>query len=310
MPDSVGDSTSAGRTITGWRTVSRFYRRPFGLGWLLALALIPLLLALLGHSFSDRAALSAEGLGGSGCAPATIDWNGEEVVLSGKLASAGERDSLVQVVKAAFGPQVKLVDKVKVESEVQTSKFSGVSDVLGAVVGFHDAKVDLCGDEAALSGTAVSEGGHAAVVKAAEQAWPERKVIDHIKVRDVKAQGGPCSHLQGDVSKLMEKPIEFVTNGYSLSPASEAQLAGVAEKIKSCDNAQVNVAGHTDNTGNDAINVPLSANRAKAVADFLVAQGIPAANVTSEGLGATQPVADNGTDEGKAKNRRTEITVN
>ena len=70
------------------------------------------------------------------------------------------------------------------------------------------------------------------------------------------------------------------------------------------------MVGFTDNTGTDAINIPLSANRAKAVADYLVSQGLAGDHVTSSGSGSADPIAGNDTAEGRAQNRRVEITVN
>jgi peptidoglycan-binding protein ArfA len=69
------------------------------------------------------------------------------------------------------------------------------------------------------------------------------------------------------------------------------------------------VASYTDNTGDDAINKPLSEGRARAVAAFLVAQGVPAGSVAAKGAGSSDPVASNDTEAGRAQNRRTEIKV-
>jgi len=69
------------------------------------------------------------------------------------------------------------------------------------------------------------------------------------------------------------------------------------------------VEGHTDSVGGDEYNMRLSENRAGAVRDFLVAQGVPAASVTSQGFGKTMPVADNGTAAGRRQNRRVELVV-
>ena len=72
--------------------------------------------------------------------------------------------------------------------------------------------------------------------------------------------------------------------------------------------ADVVVYGHTDSTGNDAINNPLSVKRAEAVANFLLSKGVAESQIKSvEGFGSTQPVADNATAEGRAENRRVEI---
>jgi outer membrane protein OmpA-like peptidoglycan-associated protein len=72
-------------------------------------------------------------------------------------------------------------------------------------------------------------------------------------------------------------------------------------------NQVVRVIGHTDSTGSDAINNPLSVNRANAVRDYLVTRGVPAARITTEGRGSYEPVADNSSEAGRARNRRVEL---
>ena len=66
---------------------------------------------------------------------------------------------------------------------------------------------------------------------------------------------------------------------------------------------------HTDSTGNDAINNPLSRNRAQSVADYLNRQGVAANRMSVSGQGSRQPIASNNTDEGRAQNRRVEILI-
>ena len=92
-------------------------------------------------------------------------------------------------------------------------------------------------------------------------------------------------------------------------PGTDQMLTQVADKLKTCPNARVAVEGYTDNTGNDAINIPLSGNRAKSVADFLVSQGVAGDHVTSQGMGSANPIASNDTPDGRAQNRRVEIAV-
>ena len=86
-------------------------------------------------------------------------------------------------------------------------------------------------------------------------------------------------------------------------------MSQVAEKLKACPASNVAVDGYTDNTGNDAINIPLSGNRAKSVADYLISQGVAGDHVTSKGFGSADPVATNDTVAGRAQNRRVVITV-
>ena len=107
----------------------------------------------------------------------------------------------------------------------------------------------------------------------------------------------------------MQTPVTFVTNGYTLTAGAQQQLSRVAEKVAGCHDTRVAVNGYTDDTGNDAINIPLSDSRARSVADFLTAHGVPAGHVTAKGFGSADPVASNATPDGRAQNRRIAITV-
>jgi outer membrane protein OmpA-like peptidoglycan-associated protein len=71
----------------------------------------------------------------------------------------------------------------------------------------------------------------------------------------------------------------------------------------------VQINGHTDNVGKPADNLTLSNNRAKAVVAYLASKGIETSRLQSKGFGETRPVSDNNTEEGRAKNRRTELQV-
>jgi peptidoglycan-binding protein ArfA len=186
-------------------------------------------------------------------------------------------------------------------------------------VDIPDFNFDINGDTLTLTGTAPSEDGKSAVEAAAKAAWPNIKIINNIQVSQAPAPpatpappapgAGPCASLQADISGLLATPINFQTDGFSLTSESQGQLTQVADKLKACPNSKIAVVGNTDNTGNDAINIPLSDNRAKSVADYLISQGVPAAGITSSGVGSTQPIASNDTPDGRAQNRRVDITV-
>lgn len=103
--------------------------------------------------------------------------------------------------------------------------------------------------------------------------------------------------------------IFFETASFALLPASTAELNNLVGLMKATPALRIEVGGHTDNVGNDAANQLLSEQRANAVRDFLVKQGIDASRVVAKGYGETKPVATNETDEGRAQNRRTEVTV-
>lgn len=127
--------------------------------------------------------------------------------------------------------------------------------------------------------------------------------------------GNAPFQLQVELSKVASgqtialRNIFFATASYALLPASTAELNNLLQLMKATPTMRIEVGGHTDNVGNDAANQVLSAQRAKAVRDFLVDHGIDAARVEAKGYGETMPVATNETEEGRAQNRRTEVTV-
>lgn len=94
-----------------------------------------------------------------------------------------------------------------------------------------------------------------------------------------------------------------------LKPEGKAKLDDLVEKVKGINLEVIIAVGHTDAVGNDAYNQKLSVRRAEAVKAYLVSKGIEKNRVYTEGKGKKQPVADNKTAEGRAKNRRVEIEV-
>jgi outer membrane protein OmpA-like peptidoglycan-associated protein len=103
--------------------------------------------------------------------------------------------------------------------------------------------------------------------------------------------------------------VLFDTARYTLKPGAREKLAKVSGIILGHPGLKIQVEGHTDSVGGDEYNMKLSENRAGAVRDFLVGQGVPSAAVSSQGFGKTMPVADNSTAAGRQQNRRVELVV-
>jgi OmpA-OmpF porin, OOP family len=101
----------------------------------------------------------------------------------------------------------------------------------------------------------------------------------------------------------------FAANSAVLKAAGKAKLDDLVGKVKAINLEVIVAVGHTDSKGNDASNQKLSVRRAEAVKAFLVSKGIEKNRVYTEGKGSKQPVADNKTAEGRAKNNRVEIEV-
>ena len=110
-------------------------------------------------------------------------------------------------------------------------------------------------------------------------------------------------------STIALRNIFFNTASYDLLPASNAELDKLVKLLQSNPTVRIELGGHTDNVGADAANLTLSDQRAKAVREFVIAKGIEADRITAAGYGETKPIATNDTEEGRAQNRRTEVTV-
>lgn len=113
-----------------------------------------------------------------------------------------------------------------------------------------------------------------------------------------------CEIIDNLTIDLVEDEFDF--DSAVLKPAMEAALTDLADKIKaSAGHETLTIVGHTDSVGSEEYNQGLSERRAVSAATFLEAQGIDA--ISTSGMGETQPVADNGTAEGRAQNRRVEV---
>ncbi|MEQ9303141.1 MAG: OmpA family protein [Marinoscillum sp.] len=110
-------------------------------------------------------------------------------------------------------------------------------------------------------------------------------------------------------TKVVLNNIFFESGRAELKPISYVELNKAADLLKDNATMVIEIGGHTDNLGSDALNLSLSQKRAEAVQKYLVLAGIEAARVRSKGYGETQPIADNATEEGRAKNRRTEFEI-
>lgn len=107
----------------------------------------------------------------------------------------------------------------------------------------------------------------------------------------------------------MSGGVLFTSGKAELLPGAQTSLGQIAEAIASQSDKKVLIEGHTDSRGTESSNLALSKARADAVGSFLTARGVPADRVTTAGIGSSRPVAENGTPEGRANNRRVEIVI-
>lgn len=107
----------------------------------------------------------------------------------------------------------------------------------------------------------------------------------------------------------MPQDLLFATDSAALNATLVRDIQAVGANLVNYPNQRIEVIGHTDNTGPAAWNADLSLRRATAVAQVLIGAGVPAARVTTRGMGEDRPVASNLTPEGRAQNRRVEILI-
>lgn len=104
-------------------------------------------------------------------------------------------------------------------------------------------------------------------------------------------------------------PVLFDTGLASIKPESAGVVRQIADLLKQQPALKVSIEGHTDNQGNAAANKTLSLQRARAVVDAVAALGVASARMTAVGWGAEKPVADNRSEDGRARNRRVEMLI-
>ena len=108
---------------------------------------------------------------------------------------------------------------------------------------------------------------------------------------------------------LNENTVNFDFNSANLTTLAKTNLDKLVTVLKNNPDTNINIYGHTDSIGSDAVNLRISAQRAAAVKNYFVANGISASRMFTEGLGKSSPIASNDTDAGRAKNRRVEFAI-
>lgn len=179
--------------------------------------------------------------------------------------------------------------------------YGGIGAATGAVIGAAtSSKKDRA--KGALIGAAVggaAGGGYGYYVDTQEA-----------KLRQTLQGTGVQVQRNGDDLKLiMPGNITFASNSADISSSFYPTLNSLVLVFKEFDKNGVNIVGHTDSTGSQALNQSLSQRRAQSVADYLSGNGVAAQRISAYGAGSSQPIASNATDAGRAQNRRVEINL-
>ncbi|WP_105651006.1 OmpA family lipoprotein [Cronobacter dublinensis] len=178
---------------------------------------------------------------------------------------------------------------------------AGIGSVVGAGVG--------------VLSSSKKDSGKGALIGAAAGAALGGGVGYYMDVQEAKLrqkmQGTGVSVTRSGDNIILNMPnnVTFDSSQANLKPAGANTLTGVAMVLKEYPKTAVNVVGYTDSTGGQALNMKLSQQRAESVASALITQGVAANRIRTSGMGPANPVASNSTEDGKAQNRRVEITL-
>src|SRR5690554_594595 len=185
-----------------------------------------------------------------------------------------------------------------------TVKGGGIGTGAGAAVGAGVGSV-IGGGKGAAWGAGIGAvlGGTAGAIigNKMDKQKAELEAIEGAQVETVN---------EGEAIKVtFESGILYATNSSTLNAASRSSLDRFATSLQNNPDTDVRIHGHTDSTGSDAINNPLSQRRAESVYNYLLSKGVSGSRMDSQGYGSSQPIADNSTVQGRAQNRRVEVFI-
>ena len=180
-----------------------------------------------------------------------------------------------------------------------TAQGAGIGALGGAVIG------RATGSNNTARGAAIG----AAVGAIGGNIWSKRMEERRVAMEQAtRGTGVQVSRTSDDQLKLnIPNDISFDTGSSAIRPQLRSVLDPFAASLRDDPNTRIEVIGHTDSTGSPAINNPLSIDRAQSVRDYLASRGVSPARIGTAGRGEREPVADNSTDAGRARNRRVEI---
>ena len=184
------------------------------------------------------------------------------------------------------------------ERQKGTATGAGIGAVAGAVL--SSATGGKAGTGAVIGGALGAIGGNL---------WSKRMEDKRVAMeRATQGTGIDVARTPDNQLKLnVPSDISFDTGQSAIKPELRRVLDAFGNGLHDDPNTRVSIIGHTDSTGSDAVNNPLSVARANSVRDYLADRGVARSRIETAGRGEHEPIADNGNDAGRARNRRVEI---
>ncbi|NMM10815.1 MAG: OmpA family protein [Polaromonas sp.] len=188
------------------------------------------------------------------------------------------------------------------ENQQGAAKGAGIGAVAGALLGAATGGSRGAAQGAVLGGAVGAGGGYL---------WSKKMQDQKVAMERATAGTGVAVSQTADNRLKLDIPsdVSFDVGRAAIKPNFVPVLNHFATSLNQNPITTVTIIGHTDSTGSDAINNPLSIDRAAAARDYLVSRGVAFQRIATDGRGSREPVADNNTQQGRDKNRRVEIYV-
>jgi outer membrane protein OmpA-like peptidoglycan-associated protein len=188
------------------------------------------------------------------------------------------------------------------ETQQDTGKGAGIGAIAGALLGAATGGSQGATRGAVIGGALGAGGGYL---------WSQKMQEQKVAMERATVGTGVAVSQTADNRLKLDIPsdVSFATGRSDISTSFAPILNQFATSLNQNQVTTVSIIGHTDSTGSDAINNPLSVDRANAARDYLAARGVARNRIMTEGRGSREPIADNSNSQTRAKNRRVEIYV-
>ncbi|MGY0651031.1 OmpA family protein [Luteimonas sp. A537] len=226
------------------------------------------------------------------------------IVVEGVVPDEATKAAVLAKVREVYGAE-RVVDKVLIGTVVAPPNWSEnvaklVDPKLKQVT---KGELDVNGNSVTIKGTVVNELQRQQVASQLLTSLNSSYAVN----ADGLVIGGSPQNLIDEV--LADRIIEFESGSDRLTPAGQRILDELVGPMKDVGNARVQIIGHTDNVGQRQANLGLSLARAERVLEYFSGRGVPTSGLSVLGRGPDEPVADNATPDGRARNRRIQFTV-
>lgn len=226
------------------------------------------------------------------------------LTLSGAVPTERKKERLISQAQLVFGDN-RVVDQLSVNESAKLPNWKGTTlDLMAHLAQLGPFKLGLKDDQVSIAAEVPDDA-----IKSAWIDWLANFFVDYplaVNAEQLSVNSALPPQYSFGVSTLFNLPVNFETGSAQINADAEPTLLKVATILRE-QSQNVRIIGHTDASGDAGANRSLSEARAQAVMNFLMQQGVPAHRLSAYGMGQDQPIADNDTEEGKARNRRIEF---